>query len=234
MPNIKFFNNKFFNNKFFNNRFSNNQYFNYKFFRPAIRFCIRIVSVVVILSAANTGFAQQILATIDTSKGEIRIELNARAAPTSVANFVNLAMRGFYDGLTFHRVEPNFMVQGGDPLATGSGGPGYQFRGEIILHHNQPGIISMANSGPGTDGSQFFLTHLATPHLDGLHSVFGKVVAGMPVVNQIRRKDVINSIVISGDTTSLLRRKKAQLDEWNSLLDAGFPDLKPAPVIGDN
>jgi peptidyl-prolyl cis-trans isomerase B (cyclophilin B) len=184
--------------------------------------------VIVIATAANAGFAQRLIAVIDTSKGEIRVELNSRAAPTTVANFVNLAQRGFYDGLTFHRIERNFMAQGGDPLGTGSGGPGYQFRGEIVLKHNQPGIISMANSGPGTDGSQFFLTHLATPHLDGLHSVFGKVVAGLPVVYELRRRDVINSILIEGDASSLFERRKTQLEQWNQLLDQNFPDLAPA------
>ena len=178
--------------------------------------------------SANVGVAQSLTAVIDTSKGEIRVELNARAAPTTVANFVNLVQRGFYNGLTFHRIERNFMAQGGDPLGTGSGGPGYQFRGEIVLKHNQPGIISMANSGPGTDGSQFFLTHLATPHLDGLHSVFGKVVAGLPVVYELRRRDVINSILIEGDASSLFERRKTQLEQWNQLLDQNFPDLAPA------
>lgn len=187
-----------------------------------------------LIAAADDVHAQQLMAVIDTSKGEIRVELNDRAAPTTVANFVNLALRGFYDGLTFHRVETNFMVQGGDPLATGTGGPGYQFRGEIILHHNRPGIISMANSGPGTDGSQFFLTHLATPYLDGLHSVFGRVVAGQPVVNLLRRRDLINSITIEGDPSSLFQRKRAQLDEWNQILDANFPDLKQALIIEIN
>lgn len=199
-----------------------------------VRTCTRVMAVAALLVAANITYAQQLLATIDTSKGVITVELNQRAAPTSVANFVNLSLRGFYDGLTFHRMERNFMVQGGDPLATGSGGPGYQFRGEIVLHHNQGGILSMANSGPGTDGSQFFITHLATSHLDGLHSVFGKVISGLPVVNQLRRKDVINSIVIEGDTTRLFQRKREQLAQWNKILDEGFPDLKPAIVIADN
>ncbi|MEX0965436.1 MAG: peptidylprolyl isomerase [Pseudohongiellaceae bacterium] len=175
------------------------------------------------------SYAQALRAIIDTSKGEIVVELNERAAPTTVANFTNLAMRGFYDGLTFHRMERNFMVQGGDPLGTGTGGPGYRFQGEIVLHHNQPGIISMANSGPGTDGSQFFLTHLATPHLNGKHSVFGKVVSGMPVVHQLRRRDVINSIVIEGDTSALFERRETRLKEWNAILDTEFPDLRLAP-----
>ena len=190
--------------------------------------------VAVLFTVSHAAAAQQLIAVIDTSKGEIQLELNDRAAPTTVANFVNLALRGFYDGLTFHRVERNFMVQGGDPLATGTGGPGYQFRGEIVLRHNRPGIISMANSGPGTDGSQFFLTHLATPHLNGLHSVFGRVTSGQLVVNQLQRRDVINSITIEGDPTSLFQRKRAQLDEWNEILDEGFPDLKPAFIVEIN
>lgn len=173
--------------------------------------------------------AQGLFAVIDTSKGVMRVELNHRAAPTTVANFANLAMRGFYDGLTFHRVERNFMAQGGDPLGTGMGGPGYRFAGELTLKHNQPGIISMANSGPGTDGSQFFLTHLATPHLDGLHSVFGRVVEGVQFVRQIERRDLINSITIEGDPAPVFSRRRAQLAEWNAILDAEFPDLGPAP-----
>ena len=180
------------------------------------------------IALASPSLAQDLIAVIDTSQGEIRAELNQRAAPTSVANFVNLAQRGFYDGLTFHRYVRNFMIQGGDPQGDGRGGPGYQFTGEIILKHNRPGILSMANSGPGTDGSQFFITHLATPHLDGLHSVFGRVLAGQNVVNQLRRRDVINSITIEGDATAVLQRRQAQLTEWNSVLDANFPDLKPA------
>ncbi len=180
------------------------------------------------LMACNTGFAQPLVAVIDTSKGVMRAELNDRAAPTSVANFVNLALRGYYDGLTFHRVERNFMAQGGDPLANGTGGPGYRFAGEILLKHNRQGILSMANSGPGTDGSQFFITHLATPHLDGLHSVFGRVTSGLPIIMQIRRRDVINSITIEGDPSELFRRKAEQIAEWNAVMDQNFPDLKPA------
>ena len=181
------------------------------------------------LSLISVGaIGQPLQAIIDTSKGEIVVQLNQRAAPTTVANFANLAMRGFYDGLTFHRMERNFMVQGGDPLGNGTGDAGYKFSGEIVLHHNQPGIISMANSGPGTDGSQFFLTHVATPHLNGKHSVFGKVLSGMPIVNQLRRRDTINSIVIEGDTSSLFERRRVLLSEWNAILDIEFPDLRPA------
>lgn len=172
--------------------------------------------------------AQGLVAIIETSKGEIRAELNPQAAPTTVANFVNLAERGFYDGLTFHRYVRNFMIQGGDPQGDGRGGPGYQFTGEILLKHNRPGILSMANSGPGTDGSQFFITHLATPHLDGLHSVFGRVISGMQVVNDLRRRDTIERISIEGDTAAVKQRRAARLEEWNTVLDANFENLRPA------
>ncbi|MDP1932372.1 MAG: peptidylprolyl isomerase [Gammaproteobacteria bacterium] len=171
--------------------------------------------------------AQNLMASIVTDKGVMEVELNEQAAPTTVASFVNLAQRGFFDGLTFHRVERNFMVQGGDPLGTGTGGPGYRFSGETILKHTRPGTLSMANSGPGTDGSQFFITHVATPHLDGKHSVFGRVTSGLETVYRITRGDVIRSITISGDTSALMVRKQADLARWNAVLDEGFPDLRP-------
>jgi len=201
-----------------------------RIFRSSFRACVLIA----LIFSSSSIYAQGLVAIIDTSKGVIEAELNDRAAPTTVANFINLAIRGFYDGLTFHRVERNFMVQGGDPLGNGSGGPGYRFAGEIILKHNQPGILSMANSGPGTDGSQFFLTHLATPHLDGLHSVFGKVINGQSVIYDIRRRDVINSISIQGDPTNLFKRKAEDLETWNNTLDLNYPDLKPAFDVGNN
>ncbi len=180
--------------------------------------------------AGSTGLAsaQGLKAIIVTDKGTIEADLNERAAPTTVASFVNLAQRGFYDGLTFHRVERNFVVQGGDPLGTGTGGPGYRFMGEIVLKHTRPGTLSMANSGPGTDGSQFFFTLVPTPHLDGKHSVFGNVTAGMDVVRAIARGDRIVSISITGDTSALMARRKTELDAWNATLDAGFPALRPA------
>lgn len=198
------------------------------------RSSFRAFVLIALMFSSSSIYAQGLVAIINTSKGVIEAELNDRAAPTTVANFINLAIRGFYDGLTFHRVERNFMVQGGDPLGNGSGGPGYRFAGEIILKHNQPGILSMANSGPGTDGSQFFLTHLATPHLDGLHSVFGKVINGQSVIYDIRRRDVINSISIQGDPTNLFKRKAEDLETWNNTLDLNYPDLKPAFDVGNN
>lgn len=187
-----------------------------------------MLTLAIIFIPSSNSVAQGLVAIIDTSKGVITAELNDRAAPTTVANFVNLALRGFYDGLIFHRVERNFMVQGGDPLGNGTGGPGYRFAGEIILKHNQPGILSMANSGPGTDGSQFFLTHLATPHLDGLHSVFGRVTSGQDIIYKIQRRDVINSITIEGDPSDLLERRAEDITSWNTILDSNFPDLKAA------
>ena len=192
--------------------------------------CLRVVGFVVGMSIVLPSIAaESLVAKITTNLGVITAELNERAAPTTVANFINLAQRGFYDGLTFHRWERNFMVQGGDPLGDGTGGPGYRFSGDIILRHNQPGILSMANSGPGTDGSQFFITHLATPHLNGKHSVFGKVVDGLPIVQSLRRKDTIESIRIEGDYSTLFERKAPELAEWNAVLEENYPNLLAAP-----
>ncbi len=130
-------------------------------------------------------------ATLRTEKGDIVVELYADKAPRTVENFVNLARAGFYDGTTFHRVINGFMAQAGDPTGTGTGGPGYQFDDEFHpeLRHNAAGIVSMANAGPGTNGSQFFITHGPTPHLDDRHSVFGKVTQGMDVLRSIRERD---------------------------------------------
>ncbi len=131
------------------------------------------------------------IATIGTSAGDIVIELFADKAPRTVNNFVFLARDGYYDGVTFHRVIKGFMAQGGDPTGTGTGGPGYRFDDEFhpALKHDGPGVLSMANAGPGTNGSQFFITYAATPHLDGRHTVFGRVIAGMEVVEAIPERD---------------------------------------------
>ena len=147
--------------------------------------------------------AQEIGAVMHTSKGDINIRLFAGKAPLTVANFVNLVKRGFYDGLSFHRVIPDFMVQGGCPHGSGTGGPGYRFEDECTaeLRHDTPGVLSMANSGPGTNGSQFFITHVETPWLDGRHTVFGSVIESndQNVVNAIVQGDTIDSIEISGE-----------------------------------
>jgi cyclophilin family peptidyl-prolyl cis-trans isomerase len=130
-------------------------------------------------------------ARFKTERGEIVAELFADKAPLTVENFVNLARSGFYDGTTFHRVIAGFMAQSGDPTGTGHGGPGYQFDDEFSpeLRHDGPGVLSMANAGPGTNGSQFFITYGATPHLDDRHSVFGRVVEGIDVLGAIRERD---------------------------------------------
>jgi peptidyl-prolyl cis-trans isomerase B (cyclophilin B) len=130
-------------------------------------------------------------ATFKTQRGDFTVELHADRAPKTVENFVNLARAGFYDGTTFHRVIPGFMAQGGDPTGTGTGGPGYQFDDEFhpSLRHDGAGVLSMANAGAGTNGSQFFITYGPTPHLDNRHSVFGKVTDGMDIVLSIRERD---------------------------------------------
>ena len=138
------------------------------------------------------------VATIDTTKGKIVVELFAKDAPLTVNNFVFLAREGFYNGTVFHRVIPNFMIQGGDPTGTGRGGPGYQFADEVGpgKPHHKVGTLSMANAGPGTNGSQFFITHVVTAHLDGKHTVFGQTIEGQDVVNAIAQGDKINAITI--------------------------------------
>ncbi|MCC6797505.1 MAG: peptidylprolyl isomerase [Candidatus Hydrogenedentes bacterium] len=166
-------------------------------------------------------------ATIRTSKGHINLNLFADQAPVTVANFVNLAQRGYYDGLKFHRVIANFMVQGGCPLGTGTGGPGYKFQDECTpaLKHDKPGILSMANAGPRTNGSQFFITHVPTDWLDGKHTVFGAVLSkdDQKVVDSIAQGDKIESVDISGDVEGLIEKNKAQVDEWNKVLDKSYP-----------
>ena len=160
-------------------------------------------------------------ATFKTNKGDINLELFAEKAPLTVANFVNLSKSGFYDGLKFHRVIPDFMVQGGCPLGTGTGGPGYQFKDEFhpTLRHDTAGVLSMANSGPGSNGSQFFITHVETPWLDNNHTVFGSVVSesDQVVVDSIAQSDVIDSISIEGELNST-PEIKGQIDAWNEIL----------------
>ncbi len=161
-------------------------------------------------------------AHIETNKGQIKLKLFSKETPITVANFINLSKRGYYDGLNFHRVIDNFMIQGGCPQGTGVGGPGYDFEDEFVdsLKHDKPGILSMANAGPGTNGSQFFITHLETPWLDNNHTVFGEVKDedDLSVVNSIVQGDQIKSIKIVGefDPDSSIKNR---LDEWNKILD---------------
>jgi cyclophilin family peptidyl-prolyl cis-trans isomerase len=139
----------------------------------------------------NLDLRKKYSAIINTEKGDIIIELFAAQVPLTVNNFVFLAREGFYNGTIFHRVISNFMAQGGDPTGTGTGGPGYRFADEFVpgLKHDKPGVLSMANAGPGTNGSQFFITHVPTPHLNNKHSIFGQVVSGMDVLLSIPDRD---------------------------------------------
>ncbi|MBP8080893.1 MAG: peptidylprolyl isomerase [Arenimonas sp.] len=163
-----------------------------------------------------------LIATFTTSRGPIRTRLHADKTPLTVASFVNLVKRGYYDGLNFHRVIPDFMIQGGCPQGSGTGGPGYRFEDETRadLRHDKPGVLSMANAGPGTNGSQFFITHVATPWLDGKHTVFGEVLGAedMAVVNAIRGGDKIESVTISGDADAALAAQAARVADWNKVL----------------
>ena len=169
----------------------------------------------------ETVKADELVAVITTPKGTIRVDLFPSEAPLTVANFVTLAQRGYYDGLKFHRVIANFMIQGGDPTGTGRGGPGYNFADEFSkeLRHDSPGTLSMANAGPGTNGSQFFITHGPTPHLDDAHSVFGKVSAGQKVVDTITQGDVMTTVAIEGDPSPLLASQESAVAEWVRILD---------------
>ncbi len=161
--------------------------------------------------------------TFDTNRGPIHLKLHEDKAPVTVANFVNLARRGYYDGLSFHRVINDFMVQAGCPLGNGTGGPGYKFEDEFspALRHDKPGVLSMANAGPRTNGSQFFITHGPTPWLDNKHSVFGQVVdeSDMKVVNAIKQGDTIEKVTVEGDVDALLSSQADRVKQWNEVLD---------------
>ena len=163
----------------------------------------------------------QLTATFDTSRGPIKIELYPDKAPLTVANFVNLAKRGFYAGLKFHRVIADFMIQGGCPEGSGRGGPGYRFEDETTngVRHER-GVLSMANAGPNTNGSQFFITHVPTPWLDGKHTVFGKVTEGLDVVDAVKQGDLITKVTIEGDADAVLAAKAERVAEWNRFLSA--------------
>lgn len=164
-----------------------------------------------------------ITAVMQTNRGPIRLVLHPDQAPVTVANFVNLARRGYYDGLSFHRVIPDFMIQGGCPRGTGTGGPGYEFEDEFddSLRHDKPGVLSMANRGPGTNGSQFFITHGPTPWLNDKHSVFGAVVGeeDQKVVDAIKQGDRVEKLTLEGDVDALLEAQAARVKQWNAALD---------------
>jgi peptidyl-prolyl cis-trans isomerase B (cyclophilin B) len=180
------------------------------------------------VSAQENTAVKDIRIIIHTNKGDIEGTLFASKVPMTVANFLNLATQGFYDNILFHRVIPDFMVQVGDPQTKqpgtearwGTGGPGYKFADEIdsSLKHNKPGIFSMANAGPNTNGSQIFITHVPTPWLDGKHAVFGEVTKGQDVVNKIAKGDKIVSIEIQDSTEELFKAQAANIEKWNAAM----------------
>lgn len=174
---------------------------------------------------ATNSSADGLSVTLETTRGNIILQLFSDKTPITSSSFVNLVQRGFYDGIVFHRVIPGFMAQGGDPTGSGRGGPGYKFGDEFdpTLKHDAAGILSMANAGPGTNGSQFFITFAPQPHLDGRHTVFGKVSTGMDVLMKIQQGDKINKAYVTGDTATLFSKTKDQLAQWNKVLDAEFP-----------
>lgn len=161
---------------------------------------------------------KDIRVVMHTDKGDIEATLFASKTPLTVANFLHLSQKRFYDGLTFHRVIPDFMIQGGDPKGTGTGGPGYSFADEFdpTLRFDKAGIWAMANSGPASNGSQFFITHRPTPHLNDKHTIFGQTTKGQDVVNKIAGGDKIKSIDILDDAEPLLKSKAAEIEKWKA------------------
>jgi len=165
---------------------------------------------------------------IMTEKGDININLLPEKSPVTVANFVNLAKKGYYDGLKFHRVIDNFMAQGGDPTGTGAGGPGYQFEDEVDngLNFSKAGKLAMANAGPGTNGSQFFITTVPTEWLNGHHTIFGEIVSDndLKVVKKLTNGDIMKKVVVEGDIDAFLKTQKNRVDSWNKTLKQNFPN----------
>lgn len=170
----------------------------------------------------GTDPAGVLRAQMYTTKGDITFRLFAGETPVTVTNFLNLALRGFYDGVSFHRVIAGFMMQGGDPSGRGTGGPGYTFEDEFRpgLRFDRPGLLAMANRGPATNGSQFFVTYAATPHLNDHHTIFGEVIEGLSVTESIRQGDCIQSIVVQDSPDDLFSTQQANLTRWNKILDA--------------
>lgn len=178
---------------------------------------VALAAMPITLNAADTSPVKDIRIILHTNKGDIEATLFASKVPMTTANYLNLAKKGLYDGVTFHRVIKDFMIQGGDPTGTGMGDRGYKFGDEFdpSLKHSKPGIFSMANAGPGTNGCQFFITHVPTPHLNGKHSVFGEVTKGQDIVNKIEKGDKIVKIDVLDSTDDLFKAQAANLEKWN-------------------
>ena len=189
-----------------------------------------MLSFLMIMMAGVISYSREykMKVKIVTEKGDININLLPEKSPVTVANFVNLAKKGYYDGLKFHRVIDNFMAQGGDPAGTGAGGPGYQFEDEVNngLNFSKAGKLAMANAGPGTNGSQFFITTVPTEWLNGNHTIFGEVVSDddLKVVKKLSNGDVMKKVVVEGDVDAFLKTQKNRVDSWNKTLKQNFPN----------
>ncbi len=189
-----------------------------------------MLSFLMIMMAGVISYSREykMKVKIMTEKGDININLLPEKSPVTVANFVNLAKKGYYDGLKFHRVIDNFMAQGGDPAGTGAGGPGYQFEDEVNngLNFSKAGKLAMANAGPATNGSQFFITTVPTEWLNGNHTIFGEVVSDddLKVVKKLSNGDVMKKVVVEGDVDAFLKTQKNRVDSWNKTLKQNFPN----------
>ena len=194
------------------------------------RVSLFMLSILMMMTVAVQSYSKEykMKAKIITAKGDININLLPDKSPVTVANFVNLAKKGYYNGLKFHRVIENFMAQGGDPTGTGAGGPGYQFEDEVNngLNFSKAGKLAMANAGPGTNGSQFFITTVPTEWLNGNHTIFGEVVsdADLAVVKKLSNGDVMKKVVVEGDVDAFLKTQKNRVDSWNKTLKQNFPN----------
>ena len=194
------------------------------------RVSLLMLSILMMMTVAVQSYSKEykMKVKIITAKGDVNINLLPDKSPVTVANFVNLAKKGYYDGLKFHRVIDNFMAQGGDPTGTGMGGPGYRFEDEVNngLNFSKAGKLAMANAGPGTNGSQFFITTVPTEWLNGNHTIFGEVVsdADLTVVKKLSNGDVMTKVVVEGDVDAFLKTQKNRVDSWNKTLKQNFPN----------
>ena len=194
------------------------------------RVSLLMLSILMMMTVAVQSYSKEykMKVKIITAKGDVNINLLPDKSPVTVANFVNLAKKGYYDGLKFHRVIDNFMAQGGDPTGTGMGGPGYRFEDEVNngLNFSKAGKLAMANAGPGTNGSQFFITTVPTEWLNGNHTIFGEVAseADLDVVKKLSNGDVMTKVVVEGDIDAFLKTQKTRVDSWNKTLKQNFPN----------
>ena len=194
------------------------------------RVSLLMLSILMMMTVAVQSYSKEykMKVKIITAKGDVNINLLPDKSPVTVANFVNLAKKGYYDGLKFHRVIDNFMAQGGDPTGTGMGGPGYRFEDEVNngLNFSKAGKLAMANAGPGTNGSQFFITTVPTEWLNGNHTIFGEVVsdADLAVVKKLSNGDVMTKVVVEGDIDAFLKTQKNRVESWNKTLKQNFPN----------